>query len=396
MGWVDERDEVGMSEEETDDDHALSDEEEEGERRSALLPLSLLKRLRLDCAGQQRTYCTAPGAWHKAIQLIADSPNPLATLKQLSQNFPKYASALARRVVINSSLDEELQANGMKAQGVYHDIPSVKYNIFNVLDLSQTNCLAFIVDGQPHRLEYTLDSASYQSPKRKILTEAQPMDKPTVDWDLGSETHEVADLDDILSGKASPSAPLDKVKTYVERLGATLSACSTGQHFDYNETHSGKITDEQEGLSDTLATYFYDQLTTSLRRNRYMHPTDAPGSMRVLNLVNLFARMGFRVAPSAFLHPFITDQYPLLAETTVIPLSIYVVADLDSLEGLKLVIEALLSIALLVNGRVIGPIEGDDFLAADFSALENYEIRKQSEPIITALEMISPLSSLVD
>ncbi|KAG6911817.1 hypothetical protein DXG01_000064 [Tephrocybe rancida] len=32
MGWVDERDEVGMSEEETDDDHALGDDEEEEEK----------------------------------------------------------------------------------------------------------------------------------------------------------------------------------------------------------------------------------------------------------------------------------------------------------------------------------------------------------------------------
>ncbi|KAG6918623.1 hypothetical protein DXG01_013034 [Tephrocybe rancida] len=580
---------------------------------------------------------------HKAIQLIADSPNPLATLKQLSQNFPKYATTLARRVVVNSSLDEELQANGMKAQGgghmfwlngafvsdkdinpfgllrllkkeraamlsltslgltrtaalellthplvaaaqaggdvldglidatdrteggdvvvywndmekdrryqkwstsvytlirpVYHGIPSVKYNVFNViliLDLSQANSLAFIAGQMANLIDRNIPLRFGLVPISETEDKAQPIDKPTIDWGLvgrlfadfsqveGTETHTVAELDDILSGKVSPLAPLGKVKAYVERLGATLSACPTGhvffngKHFDYNEEflqhiqnelsrqlqffqekiYSGKITDEQEGLNDTLATYFYDQPTTSLRRNRYIYPTGAPGSLRVFNLVDLFARTGFRVAPSAFLYP---------PETTVIPLTIYVVADLDSLEGLKLVKEALLSIspgsrtrisfihnpanspsegtdrplaswliahlvkthlvsktppeyllralgvggpsteaqtllsqdeviraltegvkvadfnpiyyadyvqasrmvvreigvapgqqALLVNGRVVGPIEGGDFLAADFSALENYEIRKGSEPIITALETISPSSSLAD
>ncbi|KAG6839745.1 hypothetical protein C0991_012004, partial [Blastosporella zonata] len=600
---------------------------------------------------------------HQAIQLIADSADPLATLKQLSQNFPKYAPTLARRVVVNSSITEELEANGMKIQGgghvfwlngasvsdkdinpfgllrllkkeraamlsltslgltrsqalellthptvaasqsggdvldglldatdrpedggvivywndiekdsryqqwstsvftlirpVYHSIPSVKYNVFNVilaLDLSQSQSLNFIAgsmatlidrhlplrfglvpiseteDGtRMARLFYHVVSNYGRKKTLAFIHEAKATETPKVNWDIverlfadfaqveGSETHTVAELDDILAGKSSSEAPLEQARAYAERLGATLSASSSGhvffngKHFDYNadfllnlqnelskqlqflqeRIYSGKLTDEH---NETLATYFYDQPTTVLRRNQYIYPAD--GLLRVFNLPDLFGRTGFRAAPSAFLYP---------PEVTVIPLTLYVVGDLDSAEGLKLVKEALLSInpssrtrisfihnpvddptegpnrplaswliahliktnlvsktapeyflralgvvgptngaqavlsqdeviraltegvkvvdfdpvyyaeyvkasrlvareigvapgqqALLVNGRVVGPIVGGDFVTADFAALEDYEIRKRADPIIKALETIAPSSSDTD
>jgi UDP-glucose:glycoprotein glucosyltransferase len=52
----------------------------------------------------------------QATQLIADSSEPLATLAQLSQNFPKYMAALSRRVVVNESLQVEVHMNQLKAQ----------------------------------------------------------------------------------------------------------------------------------------------------------------------------------------------------------------------------------------------------------------------------------------
>ncbi|KAI0090064.1 glycosyltransferase family 24 protein [Irpex rosettiformis] len=52
----------------------------------------------------------------KATQLLYDSDDALSTLKQISQNFPKYASAIARRVTIQQDLEEEVQANHAKAQ----------------------------------------------------------------------------------------------------------------------------------------------------------------------------------------------------------------------------------------------------------------------------------------
>ncbi|TFK19735.1 hypothetical protein FA15DRAFT_759842 [Coprinopsis marcescibilis] len=52
----------------------------------------------------------------KAAQLIASSPSPLDTLLQLSQDFPRYATSLARRVSANSSISDELHANSLKAK----------------------------------------------------------------------------------------------------------------------------------------------------------------------------------------------------------------------------------------------------------------------------------------
>ncbi|KAF9447216.1 glycosyltransferase family 24 protein [Macrolepiota fuliginosa MF-IS2] len=54
---------------------------------------------------------------HQAIQLIAESSDPLTALTQLSQNFPKYATSLSRRVVVNGSIADELFANAQRVQG---------------------------------------------------------------------------------------------------------------------------------------------------------------------------------------------------------------------------------------------------------------------------------------
>ncbi|KAI0676218.1 glycosyltransferase family 24 protein [Trametes maxima] len=56
----------------------------------------------------------------QATQLIYDAEEPrarLSTLKQLSQNFPRYAGALARRVTANASLLTEVAANQALAPG---------------------------------------------------------------------------------------------------------------------------------------------------------------------------------------------------------------------------------------------------------------------------------------
>lgn len=52
----------------------------------------------------------------QSTQLVYDSEDPLATLKQISQNFPKYATAIARRVTVQPELEEEVQSNNAKAQ----------------------------------------------------------------------------------------------------------------------------------------------------------------------------------------------------------------------------------------------------------------------------------------
>lgn len=53
----------------------------------------------------------------QATQLIMDSPNPLLTLKHLSQNFPKYVTSLARRVVVDERLASEVHENQLRVSG---------------------------------------------------------------------------------------------------------------------------------------------------------------------------------------------------------------------------------------------------------------------------------------
>lgn len=45
---------------------------------------------------------------------------------------------------------------------------------------------------------------------------------------------------------------------------------------------------------------------------------------------------------------------------------------------------------LIVNGRIVGPIEGPSFRAADFKALEDYEFQKRAEAIWLALSGVAP------
>ncbi|KAF8155695.1 UDP-glucose:glycoprotein glucosyltransferase-domain-containing protein [Crassisporium funariophilum] len=56
------------------------------------------------------------GLGAQAAQIIAESSDPLNVLSHLSQNFPKYATSLARRVIVNSSISDELHNNSLKAQ----------------------------------------------------------------------------------------------------------------------------------------------------------------------------------------------------------------------------------------------------------------------------------------
>jgi UDP-glucose:glycoprotein glucosyltransferase len=107
-----------------------------------------------------------------------------------------------------------------------------------------------------------------------------------------------------------------------------------------------------------MSTYFYDQPTTSRRRNSYLYPNTTPGSLRIFNIYEVFGRTGFRVSPSTFVYPrkslctlcvSFPDANLVLAETEGIPLTMYVLADLDSEAGFKLVEEALKSIARRIH-----------------------------------------------
>lgn len=81
-----------------------------------------------------------PDLGSKAIQLIANSSTPLTTLIHLSQNFPRYASLLGRRVVVNSSVESEIHMNSIRAEPGAHvfwlngaAIPDKDINPFGLL-----------------------------------------------------------------------------------------------------------------------------------------------------------------------------------------------------------------------------------------------------------------------
>jgi UDP-glucose:glycoprotein glucosyltransferase len=52
----------------------------------------------------------------QCTQLIMESSNPLRTLTQLSQNFPRYATAIARRVIVKEEVQLEVSMNHMSAR----------------------------------------------------------------------------------------------------------------------------------------------------------------------------------------------------------------------------------------------------------------------------------------
>ena len=56
------------------------------------------------------------GLGPQAVQVVMDSANPLSTLKQLSQDFPRYASSIARRVVASDNITDEATRNSMRTQ----------------------------------------------------------------------------------------------------------------------------------------------------------------------------------------------------------------------------------------------------------------------------------------
>ena len=108
------------------------------------------------------------------------------------------------------------------------------------------------------------------------------------------------------------------------------------------QVYTGVLTEE---IADSVSTYFYDLLTTDIRRNRHIYPSGSAGALRIVNLPELFSRVGI-LSHRPFIYPRKLEPHGAseLAESTHVPFTVYVVADLDSEAGLALVKEALDSI----------------------------------------------------
>ncbi|KAI9428853.1 UDP-glucose:glycoprotein glucosyltransferase-domain-containing protein [Lactarius indigo] len=150
---------------------------------------------------------------------------------------------------------------------------------------------------------------------------------------------------DVLAGGTSEffEARINKARAYAQWLGTdaasspnghtfingkyyALDDCRTGSSVFQEKIYAGAITDDQ---ADDIENHFYDLPTTMKRRNRHIVPLG--GGVRVITLSDLHKQTGLRISPDAFIYPA-SEQ---------VPLSIYVVADLDAEDGLSSLRDAL-------------------------------------------------------
>ncbi|KAH8978341.1 UDP-glucose:glycoprotein glucosyltransferase-domain-containing protein [Lactarius akahatsu] len=277
--------------------------------------------------------------------------------------------------------------------------PTVRRNMFNVVfvfDLSRsaslhfiTNTISMLIDrSYPIRLGivpvveteegarmarvfyYLTENYGRGATMRffSAVLDLQDKGEPELDWShvkaqfealTGSEEihggGEVLSFD-VLAGSTSEvfEARIDKARAYAQRLGTDAASSpnghtfingkyyalddnflnplqsSVGQALQYfqEKVYAGAITDDQ---ADDIENHFYDLPTTMKRRNRHIVPLSNGGGMRVIGLPDLHKQTGLRVSPAAFIYPA-SEQ---------VPLSIYVVADLDTEDGLSSLRDAL-------------------------------------------------------
>ncbi|KAI0073110.1 glycosyltransferase family 24 protein [Panus rudis PR-1116 ss-1] len=206
---------------------------------------------------------------------------------------------------------------------------------------------------------------------RRIAQMQTPIDQltPTVNWQLVTsefktlrseiENLPATSLEDILSDAAGKYAEtIEKAQHYSKRLGADLfsapqgHAFINGKHFNLDDDFLRNMQSEtgqqmqylQEQLylttlddanADTIDTYFYDLPESNKRRNKHIYPSGKGDNLKTINLAELHRSSGFPATPGSFVYP---------PDTEKVPLTMYVVADLDSPSGLALIREALNSI----------------------------------------------------
>ncbi|KAF7321048.1 hypothetical protein HMN09_00192100 [Mycena chlorophos] len=375
----------------------------------------------------------------------------------------------------------------------------------------------FVMPQQP--LNWNAVRAAYNELLEDVVLNVESEDDPQGEGQPATPEAAGFDFDSVIEGDpdGAVEVSIQKSRVYAERLGASLAESPgghgfvNGKHLDIDDSfwramqgevarqlqyfqemiYSGKITDEN---SAEIPTYFYDQPTTSRRRNQYIFP--ASGEVRLVNMPELLRRTGLNVKRSAFVYP---------AETELIPLTMFVVGDFDSSDGLALLHEALLSIdeesitrltfihnptkleadsgdrphaswllahlvgknlmskasswalrcalggtphtpedwqdplglpcaqeltggigiseysaadyaafvrsgrllarelqfapgenGVVINGRIVGPLPAGAVVATDFKTLEQFELTRRAEPVLTALGEIKPESIVTD
>ena len=99
--------------------------------------------------------------------------------------------------------------------------------------------------------------------------------------------------------------------------------------------------------ADNIENYFYGLPTTMKRRNRHVVPAGNGDGVRVASLPTLHKQAGLSTSLAMFIYPrkAISNSLKSLADgdavSEQVPLSIYVIADLDTEDGLSTVRAAL-------------------------------------------------------
>lgn len=117
--------------------------------------------------------------------------------------------------------------------------------------------------------------------------------------------------------------------------------------------YTGEITDDDIPL---MPTFFYDLPSTLPRRNPYIFVDSSSGrghaldgsSLQMFNLPDVFSRAGFQTTEASFVIPsahhflyFVSPPSRKVGQSDDLALSVHVIADFDSYEGLELAKESL-------------------------------------------------------
>ncbi|THH29185.1 hypothetical protein EUX98_g5002 [Antrodiella citrinella] len=227
------------------------------------------------------------------------------------------------------------------------------------------------LDTPPHLLTFDVQWPVVRSEFKGLVSSLTSDDlQPT---SLTLDVLKNTNFDDVVLGKVVRGADvkLEKARSYATRLNLNLESASQGSAFvngkwyELNdeflrnmqteigvqmqhlqeELYGEKITEEQTAA---IATYFYDQPSSLMRRNKYIFPSTKTGSLKIVSLPDLHARSGLPLSGGAFAYP-VNDESDGVSD---VPLTTYVVADLDSHSGKQLVKEALLSSTARKDARV--------------------------------------------
>ncbi|KIK98602.1 glycosyltransferase family 24 protein [Paxillus rubicundulus Ve08.2h10] len=215
------------------------------------------------------------------------------------------------------------------------------------------------------RMTAFIRGVSYSHTERRL---------PSLSWQIVHETfnalsagHDFAAVargDEPVIDEATGEDVLVRAQKYARRLGLGLQGVAgkghafvNGRYFPVNDNifrqlsgevmtqlqilqemvYTGEIMDTDASL---MSTFFYDLPTTFSRRNPYIFVNNAPGGghlldatgLQMFNLPELFIKAGSEQKDGSFILPSDSDD---------LPITMYIIADFDSPEGLELAKEAL-------------------------------------------------------